>query len=147
MVVQLHELMKKWAVMYWRSPAYNLTRFLMTTLIALFYGTMYLQKGHLPASGTPPAFTCNTLARVASLGATISMSMKWPQPNVVCTAALDASRRSMCRSNDHCLALRWKMLLTVLHCSLKLFCGGPCTHSVLCGHSECCLHSGTVSQS
>lgn len=47
------ELMKKWAVMYWRSPAYNLTRFLMTTLIALFYGTMYLQKGRLPASGSP----------------------------------------------------------------------------------------------
>lgn len=53
-MVQIFELMKKWAVMYWRSPAYNLTRFLMTTLIALFYGTMYLQKGHLPASGTTP---------------------------------------------------------------------------------------------
>lgn len=59
-MVQMFELMKKWAVMYWRSPAYNLTRFLMTTLIALFYGTMYLQKGHLPASGSalPCALTC-----------------------------------------------------------------------------------------
>lgn len=52
-MVQMFELSKKWAVMYWRSPAYNLTRFLMTTLIALFYGTMYLKKGHLPASGSP----------------------------------------------------------------------------------------------
>ena len=47
----MYALMKKWSIMYWRSPAYNLTRFLMTTLIALFYGTMYLQKGHLPKSG------------------------------------------------------------------------------------------------
>ena len=49
--MQMYALMKKWSVMYWRSPAYNLTRFLMTTLIALFYGTMYLQKGHIPKSG------------------------------------------------------------------------------------------------
>ena len=49
--MQTFALMKKWSTMYWRSPAYNLTRFLMTTLIALFYGTMYLQKGHLPKSG------------------------------------------------------------------------------------------------
>ena len=59
-VVQLFELMKKWGLMYWRSPAYNLTRFLMTTLIALFYGTMYLQKGHLPTSGSPlPSPPCH----------------------------------------------------------------------------------------
>ncbi len=52
--MQTFALMKKWSTMYWRSPAYNLTRFLMTTLIALFYGTMYLQKGHLPKSGMGP---------------------------------------------------------------------------------------------
>ena len=53
--MQTFALMKKWSTMYWRSPAYNLTRFLMTTLIALFYGTMYLQKGHLPKSGMGPS--------------------------------------------------------------------------------------------
>ena len=54
-LLQTVALMKKWSTMYWRSPAYNLTRFLMTTLIALFYGTMYLQKGHLPKSGMGPS--------------------------------------------------------------------------------------------
>lgn len=55
-MLQTFALMKKWSTMYWRSPAYNLTRFLMTTLIALFYGTMYLQKGHLPKSGTASVY-------------------------------------------------------------------------------------------
>ena len=51
LMLQMYALMKKWSIMYWRSPAYNLTRFLMTALIALFYGPMYLQTGHLPKSG------------------------------------------------------------------------------------------------
>lgn len=47
--------------MYWRSPAYNLTRLAMTTLIALFYGTMYLQKGHLPTTGLFFFLSCHAL--------------------------------------------------------------------------------------
>lgn len=48
---QFSWLMRKWGITYWRSPAYNLTRMLMTSLIALFYGTMYLNKGKLRKTG------------------------------------------------------------------------------------------------
>ena len=70
LAMQMFELMKKWGIMYWRSPAYNLTRFLMTTLIALFYGTMYLHKGHLPSSGQPFALPSPSLSQSESLSHT-----------------------------------------------------------------------------
>mmetsp|Transcript_4643 Transcript_4643/g.13342 ORF Transcript_4643/g.13342 Transcript_4643/m.13342 type:complete len:1521 (-) Transcript_4643:659-5221(-) len=35
----------KFFVIYWRSPAYNVTRVFMTCLIALLYGAMYFNKG------------------------------------------------------------------------------------------------------
>jgi hypothetical protein len=53
---QFLTLARKYRLSYWRSPSYNLTRMLMTLLISLFYGTMYLGRGRVPTTGkfTPP---------------------------------------------------------------------------------------------
>ena len=43
--------MAKYMVAYWRSPSYNMTRICMTTIIALLYGTFFLNKAHIPKEG------------------------------------------------------------------------------------------------
>jgi ABC-2 type transporter len=54
-------LMKKFWIGYWRSPAYNLTRMIMTVAISIFYGTMYLNQGSIPSTGVP----CPSLERAS----------------------------------------------------------------------------------
>lgn len=44
-------LMAKYLVGFWRLPSYNLTRILMTIVIALLYGTFFYKKAHVPAEG------------------------------------------------------------------------------------------------
>lgn len=51
---QFVALARKYRLSYWRSPSYNLTRMLMTLLICLFYGTMYLGRGRIPSQGVNP---------------------------------------------------------------------------------------------
>ncbi|KAK9829450.1 hypothetical protein WJX72_005937 [[Myrmecia] bisecta] len=50
-LLQARTLIRKFTTAYWRSPAYNLTRILMTVTISLLYGLMFLDKGALPATG------------------------------------------------------------------------------------------------
>lgn len=47
---QRTELLKKYWLIYWRSPSYNYIRILMTLAIALVYGLIFLNKGNLGAT-------------------------------------------------------------------------------------------------
>jgi hypothetical protein len=42
---QMRELLRKYTRAYWRTPSYNYTRYLVTVLVALLYGTIYYQQG------------------------------------------------------------------------------------------------------
>ena len=39
----------KFWIIYWRSPSYNMARLVITFIIALFYGLVYLNQGHVPS--------------------------------------------------------------------------------------------------
>jgi len=47
---QRTELLKKYWLIYWRSPSYNYIRILMTLAIALVYGLIFLNKANLGAT-------------------------------------------------------------------------------------------------
>ena len=42
---QLLMLLKKFERVYWRTPSYNFTRFLVTALCACLYGSVYYRAG------------------------------------------------------------------------------------------------------
>uniref|UniRef100_A0A7S3UDR3 ABC transporter domain-containing protein n=1 Tax=Picocystis salinarum TaxID=88271 RepID=A0A7S3UDR3_9CHLO len=49
---QYFECLKKNAKTYWRSPAFNTTRYVMTFVIALIYGSVYWDEGSDPSTAT-----------------------------------------------------------------------------------------------
>lgn len=60
-------LMGKWSVSYWRSPSYNLVRFVMTLLIALFYGArLALHSRHSQAVHSKIVALQEQLLQIAS---------------------------------------------------------------------------------
>jgi ABC-type multidrug transport system ATPase subunit/ABC-type multidrug transport system permease subunit len=70
--VQLRVIIKKFWILYWRSPHYNFTRLAMTIAIALLYGLIYFGEGDIPKS--PDATT--TIASVQNvLGLLFSMAI------------------------------------------------------------------------
>ena len=46
-ILQYWMLFLKFRMAYWRTPSYNWTRMLTTTLAGLFYGSCYYQQGML----------------------------------------------------------------------------------------------------
>ena len=42
--IQARELVRKYILFYWRAPHYNFVRIVMTTIIALIYGLIYLNE-------------------------------------------------------------------------------------------------------
>lgn len=45
---QLRELLRKYCMVYWRTPSYTLARCFLTLAVALVYGSMYYGQGRLP---------------------------------------------------------------------------------------------------
>ena len=49
---QMHVLLRKFNLAYWRSPSYNFVRLLVTLLVSLLYGTTYYQRGQVSSPAT-----------------------------------------------------------------------------------------------
>jgi hypothetical protein len=43
--VQVRELLRKYTLAYWRTPSYNYTRYMVTVLVAILYGSIYFKAG------------------------------------------------------------------------------------------------------
>lgn len=52
MGTQLRELLKKYMLAYWRTPSYNFTRYMVTVLVAILYGSIYYKAGDISAPAT-----------------------------------------------------------------------------------------------
>ncbi|GLC46814.1 hypothetical protein PLESTM_001929100 [Pleodorina starrii] len=84
--VQLYLLVQRFLVSYWRNPAYNLLRFMVTVLLALALGTLYWNRGTKRDS---------LLGVLDIMGALFTTSLFLPMTNCLTVLPVTMSERAV----------------------------------------------------